>query len=91
MEEYVTKSGATLTDDDFERMAEEAERGEYPGVVGTWLIRPQGRPRISEEELVTIAFKVPRSERDELDRRAASLSLTRSQFMRDTLEQILTV
>lgn len=33
MAEYKIKGGHALTDEDFERMAEEAERGEYPAVV----------------------------------------------------------
>ena len=91
MAEYRIKGGHTLTDEDFERMAEEAERGEYPGTPGTWVVRPQGRPPLSDEELVTIAFKVPRSQRDALDRKAASRKETRSQFMRNALDRALAV
>ncbi len=89
MAEYKIKGGYTLTDDDLERMAQEAERGEYPGTPGAWVVRPQGRPSIADEELVTIAFKVPRSQRDALDRKAASCNATRSQFMRDALTKAL--
>lgn len=91
MAEYRIKGGYTLTDEDFERMAEEAERGEYPGTAGAWVVRPQGRPALADEELVTVAFKVPRSQRDALDRKAASRKETRSQFMRDALERALAV
>ncbi len=52
-------------------MAEEAERGEYPGTPGAWVVRPQGRPALADEGLVTIAFKVPRSQRDAFDRALA--------------------
>lgn len=89
MAEYITKSGAILTDEDFDRMADAAACGEYPGVPGEWVVRPQGRPALCEEELVTIAFKVPRSWRDATDRKAESLNETRSQFMRDALERAL--
>jgi len=34
MSTYKTKSGATLTDDEIERLGEAAERGEYPGTPG---------------------------------------------------------
>lgn len=91
MAEYRIKGGHILTDEDFERMAEEAERGEYPGAPGVWVVRPQGRPHLSDEELVTIAFKVPRSQRDALDRKAASRKETRSQFMREALDRALAV
>ena len=89
MTEYKLEGGYTLTDEDFERMAQEAECGEYPGTPGTWVVRPQGRPALADEELVTIAFKVPRSQRDVLDRKAASHNETRSQFMRDMLSRAL--
>lgn len=91
MAEYRIKGGHILIDEDFERMAEEAERGEYPGTPGVWVVRPQGRPHLSDEELVTIAFKVPRSQRDALDRKAASRKETRSQFMREALDRALAV
>ncbi len=87
--DYRMKGGATLTDEDFERMAEDAEKGNYPGEPGEWIVRPQGRPRLSNEELVTIAFKVPASERDALDRKAAEHSQTRSQYLRALLSTAL--
>ena len=72
MTEYRIKSGHTLTDEDLERMAEKAERGEYPGTPGAWIVRPQRRPTLADEEPATIAFKVLRSQRDTLDHKAAS-------------------
>lgn len=89
MSTYTTKSGAVLTDEDFERMADEAQRGEYPGEPGAWIVRPQGRPSICEEELVTVSFKVPRSQKEAIDRAAKGRGETRSQFMRSALEQAL--
>ena len=50
--EYRLKGGATLGDADFERMADEAERGEYPGTPGEWVVRPQCRPALDGGELV---------------------------------------
>lgn len=87
--EYKTKSGFVLTEDMIEELAAQAERGEYPGKPGRVVVAPPGRPRLSEEELVTVAFKVPRSYRDRLDERAASLHETRSQFLRHALEVAL--
>lgn len=87
--EYKTKSGFVLTEDMIEELAAQAERGEYSGKPGRVVVAPPGRPRLSEEELVTVAFKVPRSYRDRLDERAASLHETRSQFLRHALEVAL--
>ena len=87
--EYTTKSGYKLTEDMIEELAEAAARGDYPGRPGKVVVAPQGRPKLCNEELVTIAFKVPRSVRDLLDKRAAQNSETRSQFLRSALEEAL--
>ncbi len=87
--EYRTKSGFVLTEEMIEELAEQAERGEYPGSPGKVIVAPQGRPPLCDEELVTVAFKVPRSYRDRLDEKAASRHETRSQFMRHALEAAL--
>lgn len=84
--EYRTKSGFVLTEEMIAELAERAERGEYPGQSGKAIVAPQGRPPLCDEELVTVAFKVPRSYRDRMDEKAASLHETRSQFMRRALE-----
>ena len=86
---YTTKSGYVLTEEMIEELAEAAERGEYPGTAGKVIVASPGRPKLSDEELVTIAFKVPRSYRDRLDERAATKNQTRSQFMRNALEVAL--
>lgn len=87
--EYRTKSGAVLTDETLEELAEKAERGEYPGDPGKVIIAAPGRPPLCDEELVTVAFKIPRSYRDRMDAKATSLNETRSQFLRDALEAAL--
>lgn len=87
--EYTTKSGYTFTEDMIEALAEAAARGDYPGEPGKVIVAPQGRPKLYDEDLVTIAFKVPRSVRDLLDKRAAQNSETRSQFLRAALEEAL--
>ena len=88
--EYRMKGGIVLTDEDFERMSEQAARGEYPGTPGEWVVRPQGRPRLSEEDLVTITFKVPRSVRAEIDSLADARGESRSEFMRSAVHSALT-
>lgn len=88
--EYKMKGGIVLTDEDFERMSDQAARGDYPGTPGKWVMRPQGRPRISEEELVTITFKVPRSIRAEVDSMASARGVSRSDFMRAAVDAALT-
>lgn len=89
MAEYKMRGGTVLTDADFERMADEAARGEYPGTPGEWIVRPQGRPRVSDEELVVVTCKVTRSQRDAMDRKAEQRGETRSEWMRDTFAAAL--
>ena len=87
--EYKTKSGTVLTDEMIEELASQAERGEYPGKPGKMLVSPQGRPSLCEEELVTVAFKIPRSFKERLDKAASDRSESRSQFLREALEAAL--
>lgn len=72
-----------------DKIAEDAERGILPGKPGRFIIGPPGRPRLSDEDLVTIAFKVPRSSRDQLDEAARAKGQRRSDFLRDALEAAL--
>ena len=82
---YTTKNGVEISDEQIEEMAQLFERGEVPGETIGWIIKPPGRPRLSEEDLVTVAFKIPQSQREEADRIAKSRNQTRSEFMRDAL------
>lgn len=87
--EYRLKDGTIITDEMIEELAEDIEKNGLPGKPGKFLVGPPGRPRLSDEDLVTIAFKVPRSRRDELDRAASSHGQKRSEFLRDALEAAL--
>lgn len=82
---YTTKDGIEITDAQIEEMAAMFERGQIPGEPGEWIIKPPGRPRLSQEELVTVAFKIPQSQRAAADRIAKSRNQTRSEFMREAL------
>lgn len=61
MAEYRIKGGGTVTDEELERLGEACERGDYPGEPGEWVVRPQGRPRLSDEPLVSVNVKFPAS------------------------------
>ena len=80
--EYKLKGGLAVDEAYFDKLADEAEAGNYPGEPGEWIVRPQGRPQLCAEELVTVTFKVPRSQRDAIDRRARSLNESRSEYLR---------
>lgn len=87
--EYEMKGGYRLTDEDFDKLGEACEQGDYPGTPGEWVVRPQGRPSLCDEELVTIAFKVPLSERSALDSKASSEGKSRSEYLRGLIEEDL--
>lgn len=59
-----------------------AERGILPGEASGKVVRGPGRPQMCGEDLVSVTFRVPRSQRDAIDRRARSLNESRSEFLR---------
>lgn len=61
MATYKIKGGKTLTDEEIEALGEAAERGEYPGEPGEWVVRPKGRPALTDEPLVNVNVKFPQS------------------------------
>lgn len=89
MAEYRMRDGVVLTDADFERLSEEAAQGVYLGTPGEWVVRPQGRPRTSEEDLVVVTCKVTRSQRDAMDRAADRRGESRSDWMRHAFAKVL--
>lgn len=74
---------------ELDRLADDAEKGIFHGECRGEVVRGQGRPRLADEDLVTITFKVPRSKRAAADARAAELGESRSDFMRAALDAAL--
>lgn len=87
--EFTLKDGTVVDESYFEKLSDDATKGNYPGTPGEWVVRPQGRPQLCDEELVTVAFKVPRSQRDAIDVRAASMQETRSEYLRAVIARDL--
>ena len=88
--EYKTKSGYVLTDEMLEELGDAISRGEYPGKIGRVIVAPVGRPPLyPNDELVTVAFKIPRSFRDRLDNEAKKKSESRSELLREILNNAL--
>ena len=89
MKKYKLSDGKEYSESYFEKLSEDAAAGKYPGTPGNWVVRPQGRPKYCDEELVTIAFKVPVTQRDKIDKIAKSENKTRSQFIRNLINSAL--
>lgn len=79
---YTLKGGASVDESYFEKLSDAAALGDYPGEPGEWIVKPQGRPKLCDEELVSVTFKIPKSQRDALDRKARSLNESRSEYLR---------
>ncbi|MCI1222994.1 MAG: ribbon-helix-helix domain-containing protein [Bifidobacterium subtile] len=75
-----------VTDQQLDRMAAEYEDGDWNGTVGQ--ITP-GRPRIYDEELETVSFRLPKSRLKTIDADAKAKGESRSQFLRHAIDQAL--
>ena len=76
MAEYKLKSGTIVTDEDIERIADAIARGDLPGEWSGEAV--VGRPRISNERLITVPVKFPESVVAQIDRQTNN----RSDFIR---------
>ncbi|MEG2982363.1 MAG: hypothetical protein RR794_01765, partial [Raoultibacter sp.] len=83
---FTAKNGVKITDEMLDRWAEAYESGNLPGKGREIVV---GRPRLSDEELISITFKMPKSRLTKLDTTAKQLGETRSEFLRATVEQAL--
>ncbi|MCL2806929.1 MAG: CopG family transcriptional regulator [Coriobacteriia bacterium] len=81
-----TKNGVELTDEMIEQIAKSFERGEWPGAKSKIV---QGRPLMLGEDLQSVTFRVPIKKVAALDKRAASLSMSRSDYLRSLLDNDL--
>lgn len=77
-----------LTEADLHRLDRDAQQYEQ-GVFPPGKTVPIGRPPLSDEELVTVAFKIPKSKRDSMDASARHRGVTRSEFLRELIDQEL--
>ena len=75
-----------VTDEQLDHMAAEYESGEWQGSVGP--IVP-GRPRLYDEELETISFRLPKSRVNAIDAKTKRNGETRSQFLRQAVDNAL--
>ena len=81
--EYKLKSGAIITDEDIAGISEAIERGDLPGEwTGEVVV---GRPRLSEERLITVPVKFPESVVAQIDKRCSN----RSEFIRKAVAACL--
>ncbi|MDN0069722.1 hypothetical protein [Collinsella ihumii] len=85
MAEYRLKDGYALTDKEIERLSEACERGNYPGEPGEWIVRPQGKPALSDEPLANVYVELPQSMVAAIDAKGG----TCSDFIRKAVAAVL--
>ncbi|MEG0146982.1 MAG: ribbon-helix-helix protein, CopG family [Raoultibacter sp.] len=84
--EVTTKKGTVISDELFDKMAKAYEEGTWKGKV---VERGVGRPRLSAEESKLIAFRLPVSMIEALDRKAKESGESRSERLRDVVARDL--
>lgn len=77
MKQYVTKTGRVLTDADFERLADEAERGYKV---------PKKRTVEKREPMMVIAIRMPKSMVEDIAKRAQVAETSVSEIIRDLIQ-----
>ena len=83
---FKAKSGAEITDEMFEQMAEEWESGKWEGSLYDVKV---GRPREFDEELRSVTFRLPASRLAALEAAAARTGRSRSDLLRDAVDREL--
>ena len=82
----VLKSGVVLTDEMIDKLADEWENDTWSGSLGKVVM---GRPRISDDELVNVTFRLPKSQIESIDRVAEKQGESRSEFLRNAAVRAL--
>ena len=75
-----------VTDDQLNRQAAQYEDGSWQGI--TEPAKP-GRPRLYDDELETISFRLPKSRIDAIDAASKQQGESRSEFIRRALDSAL--
>ena len=79
--EYTLKSGKKLTEEDISCLNEAIASGDFSGLGSRGQI-VVGRPRLSNEPLVTMTFKIPKSDANKIKNAYEHEGTSRSEFLR---------
>ena len=79
--EYTLKSGKKLTEEDIACLNEAIDSGDL-SVLGKRGEIAVGRPRLSVEPLVTMTFKIPKSDANRIQDAYELVGTSRSEFLR---------
>jgi len=84
--EYTAENGQVLTAEVLDEMAKKYEDGTWGGKMGKLVV---GRPSLADEDVKSISFRLPISKIAMIDARAEARGETRSEFLRDLIEDEL--
>lgn len=84
--EFKTASGKVVTDAMFDEMAKEYEDGTWEGHLGEITY---GRPKLYDEDMETVSFRLPESRIKAVEVVAAREGKTKSEFFREAIDQAL--
>ena len=82
---YVADDGTPLTDEMLDELAEEYETGTWEGHGKV----SQGCPRMYDEDMETVSFRLPKSRIFSIEVVAESRGKTKSEFIREAIDQAL--
>ena len=83
--EYIAEDGTVLTDAVLDNLAEEYEKGTWHGHGAIHA----GRPRLYDEELTTVSFRIPKSRIAAIERIAKERGESKSEFFREAVDRAL--
>lgn len=76
-------NGSVLTDGQLDEMAKEYENGTWEGHDEVTL----GRPRLYDEDMETVSFRIPRSRIAAVEDASRRCGITKSEFFRQAIER----
>lgn len=83
---HIAEDGTALTDELLDKLAEEYESGAWKGDLGEVT---RGRPKLCEEELETVSFRLPKSRIAAIEAVAKKRGQSKSEFLRQAVDRNL--
>jgi hypothetical protein len=82
---FTADNGKTISDAQFDAMAEEYENGSWSGHGEI----SRGRPRLYDEDMETVTFRLPKSSLHSVEAVARSRGESKSEFIREAVDKAL--
>lgn len=80
-----------VTEEQIASWDEMACEGNLPGIPAGEITRGPGRPKITDEDLVMMSFRITKSQKNELEKKSREKGITVSTYIRDVIDKDLRV